>query len=189
MLKRCGCSVLSDRSLRFPNFVSASRSQHPPHADAARLSAGEILAVLARHGHLVRGSLQCALALPLVISCRAVLILRSRLLSCACARRGHEHECCQDPVESVEGQYFVLQPGSSVATSLSGGEAVDKKVVIMEIMGDQYRTVPITLTTTRPFVMADTKLADDLDALDTNPQQIEDYLTEKVHELIDNVKR
>jgi double-strand break repair protein MRE11 len=103
--------------------------------------------------------------------------------------RGHEHECCHDPVESVEGQYFVLQPGSSVATSLSGGEAVEKKVVIMEIMGDQYRTVPIALTTTRPFVMADTKLADDLDALDTNPQQIEDYLTEKVHELIDNVKR
>ena len=107
---------------------------------------------------------------------------------CRCCR-GHEHECCSDPVESVEGQYFVLQPGSSVATSLSGGEAVEKKVVIMEIMGDQYRTVPIPLHTTRPFLMADVRLADDLDPLDANPQQIEDYLTEKVTELIDGIKR
>jgi len=133
----------------------------------------------------------CSAWAALVTLVEHILLTSPRLpvLVGACACRGHEHECCHDPVESVEGQYFVLQPGSSVATSLSGGEAVEKKVVIMEIMGDQYRTVPITLTTTRPFVMADVKLVDDLDALDTSPQQIEDYLTEKVHELIDNVKR
>jgi len=89
----------------------------------------------------------------------------------------------------VEGQYFVLQPGSSVATSLSGGEAVEKKVVIMEIMGDQYRTVPVTLHTTRPFVIAEVKLADELDSLDVTAQQVEDYLAEKITDLIASVKR
>ena len=102
---------------------------------------------------------------------------------------GHEHECIAEPQESVEGQYFVLQPGSSVATSLSGGESVEKKVVIMEIMGDQYRTVPIPLRTVRPFVISDVKLSDDLDPLDANPQQIEDYLTEKINEIITSIKR
>jgi len=103
---------------------------------------------------------------------------------------GHEHECCADPVESVEGQYFVLQPGSSVATSLSGGESVEKKVVIMEIQRDQYRTVPVPLYTTRPFVMADVKLADELDPLDAvTPQHIEDFLTERLFQLIANAKR
>jgi double-strand break repair protein MRE11 len=89
----------------------------------------------------------------------------------------------------VEGQYFVLQPGSSVATSLSGGESVEKKVVIMEIKQDQYRTVPVPLHTTRPFIMADVKLADEIDALDATPQIIEEFLTDKVMQLIANAKR
>lgn len=93
-----------------------------------------------------------------------------------------------EPAESIDGQYFVLQPGSSVATSLSGGEAVDKKVVIMEIQGDQYRTVPVPLYTTRPFVIADVKLSDELDPLDASPSQVEDFLSEKIAELIQKTK-
>ena len=119
-----------------------------------------------------------------VWACAHVCLSDSSLLC-----RGHEHECCADPVESVEGQYFVLQPGSSVATSLSGGESVEKKVVIMEIKQDQYRTVPVPLHTTRPFIMADVKLADELDALDATPQIIEEFLTDKVMQLIANAKR
>lgn len=101
---------------------------------------------------------------------------------------GHEHESCPDPVDSADGQYVVIQPGSSVATSLSGGEAVEKKVVIMEIMSDQYRTVPIPLYTTRPFVMSDVRLSDELDPLDANQAQVEAFLTDKVNELILKLK-
>jgi double-strand break repair protein MRE11 len=82
----------------------------------------------------------------------------------------------------------VLQPGSSVATSLSGGEAVEKKVILMEIMGDQYRTVPVPLHTTRPFIMSDVRLGDELDPLDSSAAQIEDFLSEKVMELIAQAK-
>jgi double-strand break repair protein MRE11 len=39
---------------------------------------------------------------------------------------GHEHECLIDPVYNAEQTFFVVQPGSSVATSLSQGETVPK---------------------------------------------------------------
>lgn len=39
---------------------------------------------------------------------------------------GHEHKCEIDPVPVGDGSTFITQPGSSVATSLSEGEAVPK---------------------------------------------------------------
>ena len=42
---------------------------------------------------------------------------------------GHEHECLIDPMESLVGTFRIIQPGSSVATSLTEGEAVQKKIV------------------------------------------------------------
>jgi double-strand break repair protein MRE11 len=39
---------------------------------------------------------------------------------------GHEHECLIDPVYNAEQGFYVVQPGSSVATSLSQGETVPK---------------------------------------------------------------
>lgn len=59
----------------------------------------------------------------------------------------------------------------------------------MEIQGDQYRTVPVPLYTTRPFVIADVKLSDELDPLDATPEQVEEYLAEKITELIEKTKR
>lgn len=39
---------------------------------------------------------------------------------------GHEHECKIDPIYNTEQGFYVIQPGSSVATSLSQGETVPK---------------------------------------------------------------
>ena len=39
---------------------------------------------------------------------------------------GHEHECLIDPIEAQEGQFFITQPGSSVATALSQSESIPK---------------------------------------------------------------
>ena len=39
---------------------------------------------------------------------------------------GHEHECQIDPSYNAEQDFYVIQPGSSVATSLSQGETVPK---------------------------------------------------------------
>ena len=39
---------------------------------------------------------------------------------------GHEHECLIDPIYNAEQGFYVVQPGSSVATSLCEGEAEPK---------------------------------------------------------------
>lgn len=52
---------------------------------------------------------------------------------------GHEHECQIDVQESVKGDFFVTQPGSSVATSLVEGEAKAKCVAVVEINGQSFR--------------------------------------------------
>ena len=36
---------------------------------------------------------------------------------------GHEHECRVEPEENLVQKFYVTQPGSSVATALSEGEA------------------------------------------------------------------
>jgi double-strand break repair protein MRE11 len=41
---------------------------------------------------------------------------------------GHEHECKIQPVKSAIQRFFISQPGSSVATSLSEFEAKQKYV-------------------------------------------------------------
>lgn len=39
---------------------------------------------------------------------------------------GHEHECLIDPMFNEEKEFYVVQPGSSIATSLCEAEAKDK---------------------------------------------------------------
>lgn len=41
---------------------------------------------------------------------------------------GHEHECKIAPFQNEQQRFYVSQPGSSVVTSLSPGEAVKKCV-------------------------------------------------------------
>ena len=66
---------------------------------------------------------------------------------------GHEHECLIDPRSNPETGFRVMQPGSSVATSLAPGEAVPKHVAILSIKGKDYTSENIRLKTVRPFVM------------------------------------
>ena len=56
--------------------------------------------------------------------------------------------------ESAEAdcKFNIIQPGSSVATALSEGESKKKHVVLLEIHGEQYRTVNYALHSVRPFV-------------------------------------
>ena len=39
---------------------------------------------------------------------------------------GHEHDCRIEPEEVAGKSYYITQPGSSVATSLSEGESIPK---------------------------------------------------------------
>ena len=78
---------------------------------------------------------------------------------------GHEHECeigggMHALVESPEGGFTVVQPGSTVATSLVEGEAKAKHVAILQVCGDQWKLEAKPLKTVRPFMMKSIALAD-----------------------------
>ncbi|KNE66003.1 DNA repair protein (mre11) [Allomyces macrogynus ATCC 38327] len=68
---------------------------------------------------------------------------------------GHEHECCIDPVFNSQQEFYVTQPGSSIATSLNEGEAVEKHVAVLRIHQTSFELEKIRLTSVRPFVIRD----------------------------------
>lgn len=65
---------------------------------------------------------------------------------------GHEHDCQIEPLLNPETGFHVMQPGSSVATSLIAGESDTKHVAIVSITGDEFKSEKIPLKTVRPFV-------------------------------------
>ena len=73
---------------------------------------------------------------------------------------GHEHECQISPTESLVGTFRLVQPGSSVATSLTEGESRRKQIGLLEIKGQQFRLSPITLTNVRGFAVGNVNLGD-----------------------------
>ncbi|KAH6656682.1 Metallo-dependent phosphatase-like protein [Truncatella angustata] len=81
---------------------------------------------------------------------------------------GHEHECILDPQPNAQTGFKVIQPGSSVATSLINGEAVPKHVAVLSVSGRDFQIEKHRLKTVRPFVIQEIKLSDDdrFDGLD-----------------------
>ena len=73
---------------------------------------------------------------------------------------GHEHECLINPSESLVGTFRIIQPGSSVATSLTAGEARRKQVGLLEIKGNNFRLTPKTLCSVRSFAVGEVVLGD-----------------------------
>ncbi|EMC91854.1 hypothetical protein BAUCODRAFT_78858, partial [Baudoinia panamericana UAMH 10762] len=111
---------------------------------------------------------------------------------------GHEHECKIDPVTNPETNFRVMQPGSSVATSLVPGEAKPKYVAVVSVTGKDFTTEPIRLKTVRPFVTREIVLADNkemrelalspLSSVDMRPK-ITRYLRTIVEEMIEEANQ
>lgn len=99
---------------------------------------------------------------------------------------GHEHECKIDPILNPEQEFYVCQPGSSVATSLCAGEALPKHVGVLSIKDRDWKMRKIPLKTVRPFVMKEFSLSDydELDPKERNKADIIAFLMEKVEEAI-----
>ncbi|KAH9171107.1 Metallo-dependent phosphatase-like protein [Lactarius sanguifluus] len=101
---------------------------------------------------------------------------------------GHEHDCRIRPEPVAGKKYFISQPGSSVATSLAEGEAVDKHVALLKIHGKEFEMTPIPLRTVRPFVMDEvllTEVAEEEGFDVTDQMEVTKYLKLRVAELID----
>jgi double-strand break repair protein MRE11 len=65
---------------------------------------------------------------------------------------GHGTDCRIQPEQSATKQFYMTQPGSSVATSLSEGETVEKRNGILEMFENQFKITALQLKTVRPFV-------------------------------------
>lgn len=108
---------------------------------------------------------------------------------------GHEHDCQIEPVQNPETGFFVLQPGSSVATSLIGGESLPKQVAILSITGDEFKSEAITLRTVRPLVYREISLRNDPDfkklqfSKKDNRDEISLKLINTVNEMIEQAKQ
>ncbi|MED6234632.1 meiotic recombination [Ataeniobius toweri] len=106
---------------------------------------------------------------------------------------GHEHECLIAPTRNEQQLFYVTQPGSSVATSLSPGEATKKHIGLLRVKGRKMNLQKIPLRTVRQFFIQDVVLADyeDLFTPDT-PQvtkKVENLCYAKVSEMLEEAER
>ncbi|CAE6481657.1 unnamed protein product [Rhizoctonia solani] len=104
---------------------------------------------------------------------------------------GHEHDCRIVPEPVAGKEYFITQPGSSVATSLADGEAIPKHVALLEIQHNTFQLTPIPLRTVRPFVLDDVNLSEaaETDGIDiTNQVSVMKFLRERVNALIEQAQ-
>uniref|UniRef100_A0A914HEQ5 Double-strand break repair protein n=1 Tax=Globodera rostochiensis TaxID=31243 RepID=A0A914HEQ5_GLORO len=77
---------------------------------------------------------------------------------------GHEHECLidpdfkyMDPNDSNKG-FYIVQPGSTVATALSVEESKKKHIGILSVRGKEFKLKKIPLQTTRQIIVEELTL-------------------------------
>lgn len=99
---------------------------------------------------------------------------------------GHEHECRIHPEEYE--RFAITQPGSSVATSLSEGEAEPKHVGLLTIEGGSYSLDKIRLKTIRPLQFTTVSLSRIPSLRPTDAKGIQFYLEGVVESLIEKAK-
>ncbi|KAI9844974.1 MAG: meiotic recombination [Sclerophora amabilis] len=103
---------------------------------------------------------------------------------------GHEHECLINPKLNPETQFYVMQPGSSVATSLVPGEAVPKHVAVVSVTGKEFKTETHRLKTVRPFATKEIILNNErgmkaLAKRDNNRSELTRYLEGLVNDMVE----
>lgn len=98
---------------------------------------------------------------------------------------GHEHECIPHLVRNPTKGFDVLQPGSSVATSLCDAESKEKQVFILEVRAGKHPNLTsIPLKTVRPFIMRDVSLKDVPGLKPHDKDSITSYLQQEVKAMI-----
>ncbi|KAA0702263.1 Double-strand break repair protein MRE11 [Triplophysa tibetana] len=106
---------------------------------------------------------------------------------------GHEHECKIAPVRNEQQLFYVTQPGSSVITSLSPGEAVKKHIGLLRVKGKKMNLQKIPLQTVRQFFIQDVTLSDHPDLF--SPEQpnvalkVQAFCQEKIEEMLEEAER
>ncbi|CAH0721370.1 unnamed protein product, partial [Brenthis ino] len=102
---------------------------------------------------------------------------------------GHEHDSQVFATKDIKREnesFLVIQPGSTVATSLASGEALPKHCVMLQLHKKEYIITPIPLKTVRPFVFKTIVLSEENlgnEGVNEN-EKVQNFLKEKVEEAI-----
>ncbi len=106
---------------------------------------------------------------------------------------GNEHECVSGLQPSLANSLHILQPGSSVATSLAYTESSDfpKKYAILEIKEDKkFRVKQHNYLRIRPFVFGEVILKEHLDPRDSKvDEKLKAFLEAKVKAMIEEASK
>ncbi|CAN8065665.1 unnamed protein product [Agarophyton chilense] len=95
---------------------------------------------------------------------------------------GHEHDSLP---ELTLSEPPVVQPGSTVATSLSQGESKPKHCVLLEIYKGKLKHRPVPLYTVRNFEFEDIALSQQENLSETDPEGVKHFLSSKITELVE----
>lgn len=105
---------------------------------------------------------------------------------------GHEHDCRISPEESPGKGFYVSQPGSSVATSLSEGESIKKYCGLLKICKKQFIMTPLPLKTVRPFVFKSVVLSDHAAEIEEGDedtsQNVQTFVKRMINKMIEEAK-
>lgn len=104
---------------------------------------------------------------------------------------GHEHDCRLAFEENRKKCFFVCQPGSSVATSLSDGESKTKHCGILKIHKKNMDMLPIKLETVRPFIFDNidmTECFDEIGLVDDISDKVQEIIKQRIKEMLEKAK-
>ena len=101
---------------------------------------------------------------------------------------GHEHnnQIVPASVSVANKIIYITQPGSTVATSLTEGEAGEKNLGILYVRGKEFEIKPRVLLSVRPLLTEDLFLDDRVSDYDDNA--ISQCISAKMDDLLDKVK-
>lgn len=94
---------------------------------------------------------------------------------------GHEHDSIPELKMSKPA---IVQPGSTVATSLSFGESLPKHAILLEVYKGTLKHTAIPLRTVRNFEFADVALSEQDGLSPLKPEGVQKYLEETVEQMI-----
>ena len=109
---------------------------------------------------------------------------------------GHEHESRPEPDWNESEEFFVYQPGSTVATSLCEAEAVPKHCSILEVQYNEmtqkseFRINTIPLKTVRPFIWETIDIPNLIGrgSLAPDEDSIRDFCRQRVEQMIQKAR-
>lgn len=106
---------------------------------------------------------------------------------------GHEHDSYAEADYNALHDFYVYQPGSTVATSLSEGESLQKHAAVLQIYQNKFKLKPIPLQTIRPFVFKSINIPDVWDELNLDDGDVSNKVRtmaeEKIEEMITMAKK